>query len=441
MSEAPAIQVNHLSKTFKLYPTRRSRMFEMIHPLRKKLHRKFEALKDVSFEVNKGEVVGLIGQNGSGKSTILKILSSVVTPTSGTFQCNGRLTSLLELGGGFNLELTGIENVYFIGALQGYRKSEMKKRMDKILEFSEIGEYANQPVKNYSSGMYVRLAFSININIDPEILIIDEALSVGDMRFQQKCFRRIKEFKKQGKTILICSHSMGSIRDFCDRAIWLHKGKLMEDGDPKLVTDHFTEFMSQEGMKKSAGKPSKNGQDITDVFPLRNLPHPLNTYIWQDMRNIISSGENDLIIHHATIINEETHKGSNIFTGGETISLGLIAEQKKDIYHADIKITMNGQFGNPVIIIYLSHFRPIVNIRKNQPVFISVKFQMPPLSNGVYTISFNTLDLSKEGVKFIHSYHDALVFEISSDEKYYYLGTQLVMKDVEVKTNALLLQE
>lgn len=431
---SPAIEVKNISKTFKLYPTRRSRMFEMIHPLRKKMHRKFEALKDISFKVNKGEVVGIIGQNGSGKSTILKILSSVVTPTSGTFACNGRLTSLLELGGGFNMELSGIENVYFIGALQGYHKKDMKERMDKILEFAEIGEYANQPVKNYSSGMYVRLAFSININIDPEILIIDEALSVGDMRFQQKCFRRIKEFKKEGKTILICSHSMGSIRDFCDRAIWLHNGKLMNDGEPKVVTDQFTDFMSQEEFRKSTGKPQKTGQNQVETFPLHNLPHPLNNCTWQDMRNIISSGDDSFIIHHATIINDETDKGSKIFQGGEMVRVGMIAELKEEIIKPDIKITMNGQFGNPVIVIYLSHFKPHALSNVSRSVFVSVKFKMPPLSNGSYSISFNTLELTAgKGIKFLHAYHDAIVFEISGDEKFYYLGTQLVMKEADVK--------
>lgn len=434
MKISPAIEVKNLSKTFKLYPTRRSRMFEMIHPLRKKMHRKFEALKDINFEVNRGEVVGIIGQNGSGKSTILKILSSVVSPTSGSYKCNGRLTSLLELGGGFNMELTGIENIYFIGALQGYRKKDMKERIDKILDFAEIGEYANQPVKNYSSGMYVRLAFSININIDPEILIIDEALSVGDMRFQQKCFRRIKDFKKQGKTILICSHSMGSIRDFCDRAIWLHKGKIMSDGEPKVVTDQFIDFMSQEEFKKSTENPLKNGQQQAESFPLKNLNHPLNSYIWQDMRNIISSGDNSFIIHHATLLNGENSKGSMIFRGGEMVTVGMIAELNKEVMKPDIKITMNGQFGNSVIVIYLSHFKPITFNKTNQPFFISIKFKMPPLSNGSYSISFNTLDLNgANGIDFIHAYHDAIVFDISGDEKFYYLGTQLVMKEVDVE--------
>ncbi|MFP4470145.1 MAG: ABC transporter ATP-binding protein, partial [Bacteroidales bacterium] len=258
MTTPAAIEVNHISKIYRLYPSRQSRMIEMVHPLRQKMHRRFQALNDINFSVQKGEVVGLIGQNGSGKSTILKILSSVITPTSGSFTCNGRVTSLLELGGGFDMNLTGIENVYFIGAIQGYRKKQMEERMDQILEFAEIGDYANQPVKNYSSGMYVRLAFSININIDPEILIIDEALAVGDMRFQQKCFRKIREFKDLGKTIIICSHSMGAIRDFCTRTIWLNHGRLMADGEPKLVTDQFRDFMAQQDMAKAAERMAQH---------------------------------------------------------------------------------------------------------------------------------------------------------------------------------------
>ncbi len=210
MAKTVAIEVIDICKTYRLYGSHRDRMKEFFHPLRKRYHTKHNALKDISFTLQRGEVLGVIGQNGSGKSTLLKILASVVSPTEGQYNCNGRVTALLELGGGFNEEMTGVENIYFIGALQGYRKKEMKKRVDAILDFAEIGEYAYQPVKNYSSGMYVRLAFSMNININPEILIIDEALYVGDMRFQQKCFRKIKE---SGKTIVFCSHNLSAVKD------------------------------------------------------------------------------------------------------------------------------------------------------------------------------------------------------------------------------------
>ena len=181
MSEKPVIVVNSLSKYYKLYPSRKARLIEWIHPFGKKFHNPHGALREVSFEVNRGDIIGIIGENGSGKSTLLKILSKVASPTSGSFMVDGKITALLELGGGFNQELTGIENVYFLGAIQGYSRKEMELRMKAILDFADIGDYASQPVNTYSSGMYVRLAFSLAINIDPDILITDEALSVGDL--------------------------------------------------------------------------------------------------------------------------------------------------------------------------------------------------------------------------------------------------------------------
>jgi len=237
------IYANSLSKSYKLYDSRRDFIKEIFHPFRKIYHKKFHALKDVSFDLAKGEVLGIIGKNGSGKSTLLKILASVVTPTSGKYVCNGRITALLELSGGFNMELTGIRNINFLGELQGFTKKDMKKRSQQILEFAEIGEYAYQPVKSYSSGMYMRLAFSLAIHVDPDVLIIDEILAVGDLRFQQKCLRKIQEFKDEGKTIVLCSHNLNTINDFCTRAIWIHDGVLREDGLPIETTSNYSAFM------------------------------------------------------------------------------------------------------------------------------------------------------------------------------------------------------
>lgn len=243
MTTPSVIKVTSLSKTYKLYHSHRDRIKELLHPLGKCYHQKYHALSNINISVQKGEVLGIIGQNGSGKSTLFKILTSVVTPTSGSYSCAGKVNALLELGGGFNKHISGIENLYFLGGLQGYKKREMKKRIPEILDFADIGIYADQPVNNYSSGMYIRLSFSMAINIDPEILIIDEALEVGDLRFQQKCFGKIKEFKNNGITMLLCSHNMETIREFCSRVIWLHEGKIMEQGDPVFVTSCYSAFM------------------------------------------------------------------------------------------------------------------------------------------------------------------------------------------------------
>lgn len=244
MSKEITISVSSLSKTYRLYDSKRDFIKEVLHPFRKSYHKKFHALKNISLSVNKGEVVGIIGKNGSGKSTLLKILASIVTPSAGTYHCRGRVTALLELSGGFNIQLTGIQNINFLGELQGFSKDEMVERRKQILDFAEIGEYAYQPVRSYSSGMYMRLAFSLAIHVDPDILIIDEILSVGDLRFQKKCLNKIKEFKEEGKTIILCSHSLETVNDFCTRAIWVHEGIIKEEGPPVNITNHYNTFMN-----------------------------------------------------------------------------------------------------------------------------------------------------------------------------------------------------
>jgi len=243
MTSKITININSVSKTFRLYDSKSDFVKELVHPLRKKFHKPYHALKDISFSVGEGEVVGIIGKNGSGKSTLLKILASVVTPTSGTFICKGRVAALLELGAGFDTELTGIQNIEFLGTLMGFPKNILKTKIKEIIKFAEIDEYANQPVRSYSSGMYMRLAFSLSVNIDPEILIIDEILAVGDIKFQQKSFNKIKNFKERGKTILLCTHDLNMVNDFCTRAIWIHNGIVKEDGNPKEITKHYNDFM------------------------------------------------------------------------------------------------------------------------------------------------------------------------------------------------------
>jgi ABC-type polysaccharide/polyol phosphate transport system ATPase subunit len=203
----------------------------------------FEAVKHVSFKVRKGEMVGLVGRNGSGKSTILKIVAGVYTPTSGELQVHGAIAPLIELGAGFHHELTGRENILLNGLLLGLTRREIREREDRIIEFAELGDFIDSPVKQYSSGMYMRLAFSVAIEVDPDILIIDEILSVGDTGFQQKCFDRIQSFRDAGKTIMFVSHSMDNIKSLCDRALLLHNGKLVHDGSPEDVIARYKELL------------------------------------------------------------------------------------------------------------------------------------------------------------------------------------------------------
>lgn len=242
MSEV-AIRVDDVSKLYKLYDKPSDRLKESLGLTRKKLYKEHYALHSVSFDVKRGETVGIIGTNGSGKSTILKIITGVLNPSGGHVEIDGRISALLELGAGFNMEYTGIENIYLNGTMIGFSREEIDAKMQDILDFADIGDFVHQPVKTYSSGMFVRLAFAVAINIDPEILIVDEALSVGDVFFQAKCYKKFEDFKKMGKTILFVSHDLGSISKYCDRVVLLNRGKKLAEGTPKEMVSMYKRIM------------------------------------------------------------------------------------------------------------------------------------------------------------------------------------------------------
>ena len=243
------IEVRDLSKVYYLYDKPSDRIRETFSIRKKKYSKEHYALKNINLKINKGESIGIVGTNGSGKSTLLKLVTGVVTPTTGTIKTDGKIAALLELGAGFNPEYTGIENIYLNGTMMGYTEEEMKKRVPDIIEFADIGEFINQPVKSYSSGMFARLAFAVSINVEPDILIVDEALSVGDTRFQVKCIDKMRELQESGTTILFVTHAIEQIKRFCTRAIWIKNGELIEDGEASQVVDLYDNFMKY-GEKK-----------------------------------------------------------------------------------------------------------------------------------------------------------------------------------------------
>ncbi len=250
-----AISVQGVSKKFRLFDSSRDRFLEALHPFKKKYHRDFWALKDITFEVEKGATAGIVGRNGSGKTTLLEIISSVLRPTTGTVRVDGRVFPLLELGAGFNPELTGRENVFLKGTLMGLTRTEMERRLPLIEAFAEIGDFIKQPVRVYSSGMFVRLAFATAINVDPDILIVDEALSVGDARFQHKCFNKFLDFQDSGKTILFVSHSTEAVVRHCDTAILLEGGRIVERGEPKKVVNRYIDLLFSNSSPEHAPEP------------------------------------------------------------------------------------------------------------------------------------------------------------------------------------------
>lgn len=239
-----AIEVKDVTKIYRLYDRPIDRLKESLSMTHKSLHKDFYALNGLSFTVEKGQTVGIIGTNGSGKSTILKIITGVLTPTTGSVQVDGKISALLELGAGFNMDYTGIENIYMNGTMMGYTKAEMDKKLQEILDFADIGDFVYQPVKTYSSGMFVRLAFALSINVEPEILIVDEALSVGDVFFQSKCYRRMDELRKNGTTIVMVTHDMGSVIKYCDKVVLLNRGEFVAEGPAGKMVDLYKKILA-----------------------------------------------------------------------------------------------------------------------------------------------------------------------------------------------------
>ena len=245
MEEAEKIiSVDQVSKVYRLYDKPIDRLLESISLRKKSYHKDFYALRDLSYSVGRGEAVGIIGTNGSGKSTMLKIITGVLSATTGKVESRGSICALLELGAGFNQDYTGIENIYMNGTMMGFSKAEMDEKLPAILEFADIGDFVYQPVKSYSSGMFVRLAFALYISIDPEVLIVDEALSVGDVFFQAKCYHRMDELKRKGTTILMVTHDLGSVMKYCDRVVLFHKGEKVGEGLPGQMVDKYKKILA-----------------------------------------------------------------------------------------------------------------------------------------------------------------------------------------------------
>lgn len=254
------IEVKNISKSFKIYLDKGYSLRDKLLFWNRNRYEELKVLENVSFSIEKGEAVGLIGHNGCGKSTTLKMLTRIMYPDSGEIIMNGRVSSLLELGAGFHPDMTGRENIYINASIFGLSKKEINKRIDDIIEFAELGDFLNNPVRTYSSGMYMRLAFAVAINVDANILLIDEILAVGDIKFQEKCLNKLKKIKEQGTTIVLVSHSLGQIESFCSRTIWLHNGQIRKDGVPKEVHKEYLNFMNGKDIKSS-----------TITYPIKSL--------------------------------------------------------------------------------------------------------------------------------------------------------------------------
>ena len=323
------IEIKNITKIYNLYNKPSDRLKEALFS-RKSRHTEFAALNDVSFDVCKGEILGIIGKNGSGKSTILKIITNVLTPTSGECIVKGKIAALLELGAGFNMEYTGIENIYLNGQMIGFSKEEMDKKLQDIIDFADIGEHIFQPVKTYSSGMFARLAFSVAISVDPDILIVDEALSVGDVFFQNKCYRRFEEFRDKGKTILFVTHDMGSVIRYCNRCVLLNAGKKVGEGKPQEMVDLYKRIMvGQWNENEDKNSTIENSIDSTNINVNRLWKEQISTN--PDME-VYGDGRAEII--DFGIFSDSGNIGNNVYKG--------------DYYTVKMKVRINDDNLNPI---------------------------------------------------------------------------------------------
>ena len=332
-----AIKVSHLTKVYKLYEKPIDRLKESLHPLKKKYHKDFYALNDVSFEIKKGETVGIIGKNGAGKSTLLKIITGVLTPSSGHVHVNGRIASLLELGAGFNPEYTGIENIYLQGTLMGYSHSEMESKIDEILVFADIGDFVHQPVKSYSSGMFARLAFSVAINVNPDILIVDEALSVGDSMFQHKCTAKMKKMITKGTTILFVSHSIDQVRALCNKAIWMENGSLKLQGEATELTNLFMNDVFIDHNKVILESLEEQKESLVVQF--------VEDSVDEQQTKVVETLSNDklLTVNYVQLVNGQKQSVSSLFQK-EPFSLIISITTHQAIKNLSIGFLIKDQF-------------------------------------------------------------------------------------------------
>lgn len=421
MSRNEKIIVNNLCKAYSMYNTPLDRFKEAVIKQKKMLHTDFFALNNLSFSVNQGEILGIMGCNGAGKSTLLKIITGVLTPSRGTVFVEGKISSLLELGTGFNLEYTGEENIYFYGTLMGLTRQQVRMRFEDIASFAEIGDYLYQPVKTYSSGMFARLAFACAINVEPDILIIDEILSVGDIRFQAKCFNKFKHFKEQGVTILYVGHDVAMMKNFCDRAIWLNHGTLIMDGDPSEVAAKYVEFMYLND--KEDFTTYKRSDFNAEPEPAQE---PLERAI-QDSLDYKSELFPDAIAHWGTniglvkkaFLKSSSYEDIDYFAPDDTILLGFEFEAKDiDFDVLSVAVSIKNIEGTDIIV-KTSYDDNVLITGENGHIY-HVEFKMKTfLAVGEYYLVI-ALENRTELTPMYYEYIDgALFFKVFTDKKIY----------------------
>lgn len=401
MSPEIAIQLKDVCKSYRLYKRNSDRIKETFHPFRKQYHKPFLALDTISFFARKGESIGIIGKNGSGKSTLLQVLCGVLQPTSGEVLVNGRISALLELGAGFNPEFTGRENVYLSATIMGLSRDYIEHNLERIFSFADIGEYIDQPVKLYSSGMYVRLAFATAISIDPEILIVDEALAVGDIFFQQKCITHMKEMKSKA-TIIFVTHDMQSMVNLCERGILLDKGRIIFDGDPIDTVSRYTKMIHNERFQDTK-RTSVATQVVTINQPVTVTP---SVSPQQDDNWILVSAEDmggalEVVIRKVRVL-DETHQTKDTVVQGDKVLIQLEIQSSIAVDHLIVGYTVKDRIGNAIF--GENTCSSLSELFTLNPGFalITYEFVWPEVHSQAYTM---TIGVGEGTDPFVHKIH------------------------------------
>ena len=409
-----AIRVKNLEKVYKLYNKPSDRVKEALGFGRGKRHTPHHALSGINLTINKGETVGIIGTNGSGKSTILKIITGVLNPTSGEVEVNGRISALLELGAGFNMEYNGIENIYLNGTMIGFSEKEIDEKLNDILEFADIGEYVYQPVKTYSSGMFVRLAFAVAINIEPEILIVDEALSVGDVFFQAKCYHKFEEFKQMGKTIVFVSHDLSSISKYCDRVVLLNQGVKLGEGEPKEMIDAYKQVLVGQ---YTIVEPE--GERLLDDEQLRALAAGGSTADKSKGANVnpelLEYGSKKAVITEYYITDEKGLKTSAIIKGN-SFSIHMKVEIAQDIAAPVFAFTIKNIKGTEITGTNTMFEKAFLDSVKAGDVKEITFTQEMNLQGGEYLLSLGVTGYEGDDFTVYHRLYDVLNLTVISDK-------------------------
>ncbi|MDE7310517.1 MAG: ABC transporter ATP-binding protein [Eubacterium sp.] len=409
------IEVHDLVKAYKLYEKPADRIKEAFLKNRC-YHKDFMAVDGITFCVEKGETVGIIGSNGAGKSTLLKMITGVLLPTAGRISLSGNVSALLELGAGFDAERNGIDNIYLNGRIQGLSKKEIDASVPQILEFADIGNFIYQPIKTYSSGMLVRLAFSVAVNIMPEILIVDEALSVGDVRFQQKCYRKIREFTKNG-TVLFVSHDTGAISSFCDRVIWMDKGKIYKEGKPGEMIEEYLSYMRY---------------DVTDMEKKKCSAEDIQVQETADNTCRLSFGNQAASFLKITLTDE---KGKLLAQAkpGQKIRIAMEIAAKRDVEFPILGFNIKDILGNELVVTNTVFEKvKLQPLKAGEVSFFQWQFTFPDLHSGDYPVDLALAEGTYANHEQIHFVSDALVIQCVDDCLYPEGRGRLVPRDIKL---------